>query len=357
MAKETKKAHAVHEKLATSLEKVWNRQESRERINNILDKQLIPENCMFLRIPRVDPEIFASIPQQAKGHDVKLQRQQTIVVKAAVPITQLINKLMQMKVDQQMSEELIVSLKESASEAFAILSHADSQMLQMRRDDIVPYLVKEFKQLRNDVQKGSEHLFGDNITERIASITRATRATRALTAGGTAKQSSSWSRPNKRRLSPIKSKGPKNLKILPKTERVHREEGILGSAKPIQGLSSVEPPRLTEVSDHPISLLKQYEESFVAGKVKYFLPKWQEITSDKTILNIIEHGLRINLTDIPNQGHFHAPQHAFSYHEKEVTDKEIAKLIAKNVVTQTSLEEGDFISPIFVKPKKMDHIE
>ena len=52
---------------------------------------------------------------------------------------------------------------------------------------MVPYLAKEFKQLRNDVQKGSEHLFGDNVTERTASITRANKATRALTAGGTAK--------------------------------------------------------------------------------------------------------------------------------------------------------------------------
>ena len=164
LAKETKKAHAVHEKLATSSEKVWNRQQSKEKINNVLDKQLIPGNCMFLEIPRVDPEIFVSIPQQAKGHDVKLQRQQTIFVKAAVLITQLTNKLMQVKVDQQMSEELLVSLKESASEVFPILSHAESKMLQMRRDDIVPHLAKEIKQLRNDVQKGSEHLFGDNIT-------------------------------------------------------------------------------------------------------------------------------------------------------------------------------------------------
>ena len=214
LVKETKKANAVNEKLAMSLGKVWNRQQSNEKINHILDKQLIPENCMFLQIPKVDPEIFASIPQQAKGHDVKLQRQQTMLVKAAVPITQLINKLMQIKVDQQMSEELLVSLKESASEAFAILSHADSKMLQMRRDDIVPHLAKEFKQLRNDVQKGSEYLFGDNVTERIASITRANKATRALTACSTAKQSSSsnWSKPNKRRLNYAESKGSKNLK-------------------------------------------------------------------------------------------------------------------------------------------------
>ena len=85
------------------------------------------------------------------------------------------------------------------------------------------------------------------------------------------------------------------------------EQDILEPAKPVQGLSTMEPPRLTEVSDHSVSLLKQYEESFVAGKVKYFLPKWQEIIFDKTILNIIEHGLRINLTDILNQGHFHVP--------------------------------------------------
>ena len=130
-----------------------------------------------------------------------------MLVKAAVPITQLINKLMQIKVDQQMSEELLVSLKESTTEAFAILGHADSKMLQMRKDDIVPYLAKEFKQLRNYVQKGSEHLFGDNVTERIASITRANKATRPLTAGGTAKQSSSWSKAYKRRPNPTVSKG------------------------------------------------------------------------------------------------------------------------------------------------------
>ena len=49
LAKETKKAHAVHEKLATSLEKVWNRQQSKEKINNIPDKQLIPEIVCFCR--------------------------------------------------------------------------------------------------------------------------------------------------------------------------------------------------------------------------------------------------------------------------------------------------------------------
>ena len=159
-----------------------------------------------------------------------------MLVKAAVPITQLINKLMEIKVDPQMSEELQVSLKESAPEAFAILSHADSQVLQMRRNDIVPYLAKEFKRLRNAVQKGSEHLFGDNVTEEIASITRANKATRALTAGGTAKQSSSnWSKPNERRLNHTESKGSKNLKSFPKQKGSSGKKSYSGQQSQYKG--------------------------------------------------------------------------------------------------------------------------
>ena len=93
-----------------------------------------------------------------------------------------------------------------------------------------------------------------------------------------------------------------NIEILPE-KRIHMEEVVLRPAKPMQGLSKMEPPILTEVGDNLISLLKQQEYSFAADKVKYFLLKWQEITSDETILDIVKHGLRMNLTGIPNQGH------------------------------------------------------
>ena len=69
-----------------------------------------------------------------------------------------------------MSESLLVSLKQSASDAFAPLGTADSNLIQTRRDDIVPSLSGEYRQLRFNVEKGSPYLFGGNIDDRVHAI-------------------------------------------------------------------------------------------------------------------------------------------------------------------------------------------
>ena len=78
-------------------------------------------------------------------------------VKAAVPLANMINELMKVKIDQPRSESLLVSLKQSASDAFALLGAADSNLLQTRREDIVPSLSGEYRQLRFSVEKGSPY--------------------------------------------------------------------------------------------------------------------------------------------------------------------------------------------------------
>ena len=52
----------------------------------------------------------------------------------------MINELVKVKIDQPMSESLLVSLKQSASNAFALLRAANSDLLQARSDDIFPSL-------------------------------------------------------------------------------------------------------------------------------------------------------------------------------------------------------------------------
>ena len=47
------------------------------------------------------------------------------LVKAAAPLANMINELMKVKIDQPMFESLLVSLKQSASDAFAQLGAAD----------------------------------------------------------------------------------------------------------------------------------------------------------------------------------------------------------------------------------------
>ena len=82
---------------------------------------------------------------------------------------------MQIESGQTMSEDLLVALKQSASEAFALLSY--TELLKMRKDDIVSKLSPEYKQFRASNGKGSVLLFGDNLNNRITTIAKSSEAT------------------------------------------------------------------------------------------------------------------------------------------------------------------------------------
>ena len=48
-----------------------------------------------------------------------------------------------------------------------------------------------------------------------------------------------------------------------------------------------------------IPILKRDIQNFRGGNLKNHLTKWKNVTSDKTILDIIENGLKLDLIDIP----------------------------------------------------------
>ena len=212
---------AVESTLANALEKVWNKSQPTEKVKRLTDKQLVPENCPFLQVPRVNNEIFSVLSQQAKGHDVKLQKHEMFLAKAAVPLANMINELMKIKIDQPMSEALLVSLKQSASDAFALLGAADSNLLQTRRDDIVPSLSGEYRQLRLNVEKGSPYLFGENIDDRIRIIKKSSLTSHTITS----KQGYSGAKRRDDRYKPYS----KNQRYFPK-----RQQRVPGK-KPYRG--------------------------------------------------------------------------------------------------------------------------
>ena len=211
---------AIESTLANALENVWNKSQPNEKIKRLTDKQLVPENCPLLQVSRVNNEIFSVLSQQGKGHDVKLQKQEMLLVKAAVPLANMINELMKVTIDQPMSESLLVSLKQS----FALLGAADSNLLQTRRDNIVPSLSREYRQLRFNVEKGSPYLFGGNIDDRVHTIRKSSLTSYTLTN----KQGYSGA---KRRDDRYKAYSKKPSVLLEKTAEGPREEAIQGSSK------------------------------------------------------------------------------------------------------------------------------
>ena len=73
------------------------------------------------------------------------------------------------------------------------------------------------------------------------------------------------------------------------------------------------------------------------------------------MLDIVRDGLKISLNDIPEP--VNPSQHSSSSHEKEIIDSEINKLLKKKVIVPTNIDEGDFVSSIFIRTKKMVHTE
>ena len=61
-------------------------------------------------------------------------------------------------------------------------------------------------------------------------------------------------------------------------------------------------------------------------------------------------GVDIQLLDEPPSGQVH--QDPFSREQPQATDVEIEELLKKGVIVPCSHTEGEFISPIFIRPKK-----
>ena len=89
---------------------------------------------------------------------------------------------------------------------------------------------------------------------------------------------------------------------------------------------------------------------FVAGNIKYHVDNWKKLTDDKHILETVT-GCKIDLTQTPYQSHIpNTPK--FSEEEMTVIDKELENMLNKQVIKLTEHEEGEFISGIFLRPKK-----
>ena len=90
-------------------------------------------------------------------------------------------------------------------------------------------------------------------------------------------------------------------------------------------------------------------ENFKAGNIKNYFANWHSITSDPETLQTVN-GLPIEFFASRPEHQF--SQNQFSMSEITVLKDEINKLLKKGVITLSSHEENEYISPIFLVPKE-----
>ena len=91
----------------------------------------------------------------------------------------------------------------------------------------------------------------------------------------------------------------------------------------------------------------------IGGRLEGHVNKWTKLTSDRSILDAVT-GYKIEFLPecdppIQNKPVF---QHKMAVEETYVIDGEISKLHQKGVIEQSHHECGQYISPIFIRPKK-----
>ena len=101
------------------------------------------------------------------------------------------------------------------------------------------------------------------------------------------------------------------------------------------------------------SLVEVYRleaDDFQAGQLPYFVNEWRALTSDTEILETVT-GQHIEFNETPVQIN---PPFQPCWGEKEacIIDTEISDLLSKGVITESVHERDEFISTIFLRPKK-----
>lgn len=90
--------------------------------------------------------------------------------------------------------------------------------------------------------------------------------------------------------------------------------------------------------------------TFRAGQIVNNIDQWKVLTSDREILDTVE-GQNIELIDIPIQ--VKPPyQPQWSIEQAKLIDSEIIVLKKKGIIEPTVREHNDFISTIFLRPKR-----
>jgi hypothetical protein len=96
--------------------------------------------------------------------------------------------------------------------------------------------------------------------------------------------------------------------------------------------------------------LENKVKMFKAGNLAAYVKEWQALTSDPEIMETLT-GQRIELFEIPVQSKT-LMNVKFTEAQTKLVDHEIEKLLNKGVFVSCTREEGDFVSPIFTRPKK-----
>ena len=100
-----------------------------------------------------------------------------------------------------------------------------------------------------------------------------------------------------------------------------------------------------------LNYLNRRKKTFQAGCISDASLLWRKLTSDPEILDTV-HGMHIEFNELPVQLE-PCLQSFLANKNHKLVDDEISSLIEKKVIVPSTHEPGEFVSPIFLRSKKV----
>ncbi|XP_048002050.1 uncharacterized protein LOC125238689 [Leguminivora glycinivorella] len=129
---------------------------------HLLEKYMVPSNCVLLQAPKLNPEILATISEKQKNRDKKIGEEQQQLGHGITALNRALSLLATNTGDR-------ATIINTLSEASQILSDLHHNQTQSRKKLITPILDKKFLDLIKDAER-DEYLYGSDLSDKIKAL-------------------------------------------------------------------------------------------------------------------------------------------------------------------------------------------
>ena len=205
---------------------------------------------------------------ETKTNDLKLQRLQALLLKSVMLTTNVAEQFCAKSSGTSSVADIAKIAIKFCADSAMVLGQLNSYLLDSRREFILPELNSDFRKIVIEKGEHPELLFGDNLSQKNKDISETNKLGQAVV---------------KRNFVPIKTGPQKSQPFLYRPQgrprgRYHKSQ-----------------------TDNEVSKIKdsfiESNKTFQAGQIKNFVDEWENITSDRWIIDTVL-GAKIEFEDI-----------------------------------------------------------
>ncbi|RUA04501.1 MAG: hypothetical protein DSY43_06165 [Gammaproteobacteria bacterium] len=162
----------IRQQLADIAIKRWGKKLPQDKITGLVEKHPMPENCVDIKVPRVNTEIWQTLDPAGRKSDLRLTNMQQNLQRATSAVLTMCEKVLALKMENDVSKSILAD----GIDNIALLGHVGAELSCFRREQMKPGLKHEFRPLcSKELDEPSPLLFGDDLPKRIRDAKETTR--------------------------------------------------------------------------------------------------------------------------------------------------------------------------------------